>query len=160
MQMQLLAPIESIGAEEKRKSEMGFLNGLLTHFTPEEVMMMVVHLGKRGALKTGEKCHSLYRYLGTAGDDVLAEVNRRRPGSATAEPVHPPTTETFLPEVRDMAARQFEGDISPTEQERLVSEFIAREYPHGFLPPLRVVRSLVAIEWFKNRSSPPCRIAS
>jgi hypothetical protein len=47
----------------------------------------------------------------------------------------------------------FEAAFADDEQSKLVTEFMAREYAHGFTPPMRVVRSLTAMAWYRNPSS-------
>ena len=47
----------------------------------------------------------------------------------------------------------FEAAFADDEQSKLVTEFVAREYSHGFMPPLRVIRSLTARAWFRNSGS-------
>lgn len=42
----------------------------------------------------------------------------------------------------------FEAAFPDNEQSKLVTEFVAREYPHGFTPPMRVIRSLTARAWY------------
>ncbi len=44
----------------------------------------------------------------------------------------------------------FETAFADDEQSKMVTEFMAREYPHGFMPPMRVVRSLAARAWYLN----------
>ena len=48
--------------------------------------------------------------------------------------------------------KSFEAELDGQEQVKLVNEFMAREYPHGFFPPMRVIRTLAAREWFGNGS--------
>ncbi len=47
----------------------------------------------------------------------------------------------------------FEATFADDEQSRLVTEFMTRNYPHGFMPPMRVVRSLTARAWYLNPGS-------
>ena len=47
----------------------------------------------------------------------------------------------------------FEAAFADDEQSKLVTEFVAREYPHGFMPPPRVIRSLTARAWFRSSGS-------
>ncbi len=47
----------------------------------------------------------------------------------------------------------FEAAFADTEQLKLVTDFMAREYPHGFMPPMRVVRSLTARAWYRSSGS-------
>ena len=47
----------------------------------------------------------------------------------------------------------FEAAFADDEQSKLVTDFMAREYPHGFTPPMRVVRSLTARAWYRNSGS-------
>ncbi len=46
--------------------------------------------------------------------------------------------------------RSFESDLGEDEQSKIVNDYMAREYPHGFFPPMRVVRSLAARDWFTS----------
>jgi hypothetical protein len=52
----------------------------------------------------------------------------------------------------EVMLKSFETELDGQEQVKLVNEFMAREYPHGFFPPMRVVRALAAREWFGNGS--------
>lgn len=46
--------------------------------------------------------------------------------------------------------KSFETSLGQDEQSKLVDRFMTREYPHGFFPPMRVIRALAAREWFNN----------
>lgn len=46
--------------------------------------------------------------------------------------------------------QHFETELGGEERTKFVNDFMAREYPHGFLPPMRVVQSLAARDWFKQ----------
>jgi hypothetical protein len=69
----------------------------------------------------------------------------------------PITEETTAidPAVRDEAVRAFENELSPAKQGDLVSHFIDNEFSHGFLPPSRIVRSMVAVSWFQQKRGQP-----
>jgi hypothetical protein len=47
----------------------------------------------------------------------------------------------------------FETAFADDEQSKLVNKFMAREYPHGFMPPMRVIRSLAARAWYLSSGS-------
>jgi len=43
----------------------------------------------------------------------------------------------------------FEHEVPGEEQSQTIKAFMEREFPHGFFPPMRVVRILAAKHWFK-----------
>lgn len=48
----------------------------------------------------------------------------------------------------------FEHGLPADEQSRFIDLFVAREFPHGFFPPMRVVRSLAAKDWWNGSQQP------
>ncbi|MBI4402646.1 MAG: hypothetical protein HY537_00705 [Deltaproteobacteria bacterium] len=58
-------------------------------------------------------------------------------------------------ELKERAIAKFEEEISSQEREGWVTKFIEREFPHGFLPPRKVIFSMAAYDWFisKNKTS-------
>jgi hypothetical protein len=57
------------------------------------------------------------------------------------------TADPLDDEERRRAVLRFESELLPEFQEQHISEFIAQEFPHGFLPPSKVVRSMAAWNW-------------
>ncbi len=43
----------------------------------------------------------------------------------------------------------FEEQLPSTERSKIINDFMAREFPHGFFPPMRVVKVLAAKDWFQ-----------
>ena len=78
-----------------------------------------------------------------------------------------PKTKIFFPEPgtdeptenTEQILQLFESDLGNEEQSRIVNEYMAREYPHGFFPPMRVVRTLAARDWSKTKGQPRNSIA-
>ncbi len=103
---------------------------------------------------TGDRCHSPFRYLATAADDVI-NVARKSPSSSTVYLVKPIVTgEESAPRESGAALNEFETHVEQVQQEKFVTEFIQREYPHGFLSPARVIKSLAAQRWISERQLP------
>jgi len=50
----------------------------------------------------------------------------------------------------ELILQSFEAELHNDEQTRFIHDFMAREYPHGFFPPMRVVRTLAARSWFTH----------
>ena len=56
------------------------------------------------------------------------------------------------PEIRETAITSFENELSELEKEKQISQFVGIEFPHGILPPTRVIRNLVAMNWYQSKS--------
>lgn len=44
----------------------------------------------------------------------------------------------------------FDAEMPSVEQSKFINAFIEREYPHGFFPPMRVIKVLAAKDWFRS----------
>ena len=53
--------------------------------------------------------------------------------------------------LRDDALFAFDNELPERRQNEILAKFVETEFPHGFLPPSRVIRSLVAVSWFQHR---------
>jgi DNA-binding transcriptional ArsR family regulator len=51
---------------------------------------------------------------------------------------------------REEAIERFESEMNDLEKNEIVRRFTEKAFPHGFLPPTKVVRSMAAIEWLIN----------
>jgi hypothetical protein len=67
--------------------------------------------------------------------------------AATAADAAP---EEVSEELRATAVSRFEAELSPELQRQVTDEFTAKAFPHGFFPPTRVLRSLVAVAWLSR----------
>lgn len=47
----------------------------------------------------------------------------------------------------------FEQRLPSHAQEQIIAGYVNREYPHGFLPPARVVKILAAKDWLRSQQS-------
>ncbi len=72
--------------------------------------------------------------------------------AAIADFKMPTDNDTFFGNSEEILTA-FEAALADDEQSKLITEFMTREYPHGFTPPMRVVRSLAAMAWYRNPRS-------
>jgi len=75
---------------------------------------------------------------------------KEAPKARTIISVSNPEQEVSI-EQRQAALETFEESLGESEKETVIKEFISREYPHGYFPPMKVVRMLVASDWFQSR---------
>ena len=141
--------IETFSAPKKRETEVRNLEALLLKYDGTKLRQAVELLDAKGTLR-GEKCHSPFSYLAVAADEVMLRIPT---GAASSAPL--PLTIPISPEENEMesliAMARFETELKPGAQEEFVSGFIEREFPHGFLPPSRVTKTLAAKAWWKQR---------
>ena len=67
----------------------------------------------------------------------------------------PIAMETELDSVPEEAVALFEENVPSETQERIIAGYMNREFPHGFFPPARVVKTLAAKDWFRTRPNYP-----
>lgn len=72
----LLERIEKVRAPEKQRTEKEGLTQLLETHTPEEIATALAYVERNGTL-SGESCHSPFRYLATAIDDLLQTCRKK-----------------------------------------------------------------------------------
>jgi hypothetical protein len=53
----------------------------------------------------------------------------------------------------ETAVQSFELSESVEGQANVVSEYVARELSHGYLPPASILHRLVALDWYKSRTA-------
>ncbi len=51
-------------------------------------------------------------------------------------------------QLRKQSLERFESEVSDSEKDRIIQTFAQEAFPHGFLPPTKVVRSMAAAKWF------------
>lgn len=146
--------VDKFAAPKKREGELRHLDALLAQFKPSNLISAVRYLETKGTLR-GESCHSPFSYLAVAADEVLKRIEKGALGKSI---IAAPTTE--LEQAWEssnveasIALSSFEADLPPAAQEQFLSEFIDKEFPHGFLPPTRVTKSLAAVAWLARRNS-------
>jgi len=153
---EIVRELERTGPVQKRASEAEQLRKLLAFYTPEKINAAVAFVNTRGALVTGERCHSPFRYLATAIDDVLKAVER----CGTASPPHAFSQNEKQIEaasleedkLKAIALARFNSELSSETRTDFLEQFKQREYPHGFSPPDRVVFSLAARDWLSRQT--------
>lgn len=146
----LVERLEKISAPRKRECEAAALEALLKIHAPSTVLDCVTILEKHGVLGTGEPCHSPFRYLLAAIDDVLraAKGTCSTASVASVIPFKQDTTEISAEEAR----AEFDRSLSVEEQAAYLSEFLVREFTFGYTPPTGLAIRLAALDWFQNRT--------
>ena len=156
----LWAEIEQTRPAEKRKSETACLEQLLGNYDAEDLTLALTFLKRNGILGSGDRCHSPFRYLATAAEDVI-KAARKSASLATVHPLHGKsssetgTGEKDAAEDREARAKAlctFQAEVAEEERKRFIADYVQSEYPHGFLPPETIVTTLAAMRWFTGRS--------
>ncbi len=63
--------------------------------------------------------------------------------------------------LREQAIDHFEETLEQDIKKQVIEEFISREFPHGYLPPIAVIRNMAALHWYGQvRNSHSNKIAS
>lgn len=64
------------------------------------------------------------------------------------------TPETSYPSEAEInsAVQFFEQSESEDDQVKAINEYVARELPHGYLPPASILHRLVAVDWYKSHA--------
>jgi len=52
----------------------------------------------------------------------------------------------------EVAVVEFESNLSEKMRQKITEEFVAREYSHGIYPPAKVIKSLVAMQWYEQQA--------
>lgn len=146
--------MDRFSAPKKRERELRHLEALLSRFKSSDLVGAVLYLETKGTLR-GESCHSPYSYLAVAADEVFKRVQSGPNGSsviAESQIAMEPTCES-KPVEASLALCSFETQLAPGDQEQYLNVFVAREFPHGYLPPTRVTKSLAAMAWLTERTS-------
>ena len=157
---QFASYVEQVKPVTKREMEIFYLNKLLEEFSTEDVATALQYVLRFGVLGRGEKAHSPLRYLATAAKDVIAVA--KKSASSSAVEISKPKLEgeakdgtenggTKDADLCNKAIERFETDVCETERARYIAEFTHEQFPHGFLPPMEVITSLVASRWFRDQ---------
>jgi len=144
--------IESTRPAAKLESEKECAFELLAEYSAEDLAIAVNHLQQNGVLGTGEPCHSPFRYLMSAAEQVLAQVSRVQKKQAQVSPnVIMQSNDTAEP--YEEAIPLFENRLSDDAKQQYIAKYIEVELPHGFLPPQGVLRKLAALRWYTEQRS-------
>lgn len=145
--------IARIRAANKQKSERECLTKLLKTYAPKELEMAVSFLEKNGVLGTRQPCHSLFKYLLSAADDVIKAATKR----CHVQPVGAVSCDLELEQSRQVGAaavEAFENELSQAERESFTSRFIEKELSWGYVPSKSLLNRLVAFRWYSERNLP------
>lgn len=155
----LFERIEKIRAPEKQRTEREGLLQLLETHKCEEVTTALAYIEKYGTL-SGESCHSPFRYLATAIDDVLETCLRKGIKPATSfvavskqEEAKAEEEARALEAKRKAAFERFERELSVAEQEQFVSSYVAKEFKFGYQPSNSLAMRLAAVAWFEQQEA-------
>jgi hypothetical protein len=144
--------IEGTRPAAKLESEKECAFELLAEYSAEDIAAAVNYLRQNGVLGTGEPCHSPFRYLLSAAEQVLAQVSKvqekRSQFIPSAQPETSEATEAYAE-----ALPLFENRLSDDAKKQYIAKYIELELPHGFLPPQGVLRKLVALRWYAEQRS-------
>ena len=156
---QFASYIEQVKPAAKRESEIFYLNKLLEEYSTEDVANSLQYVLRFGVLGTGEKAHSPMRYLATAAKEVIAAV-KKNTSLRTIEVEQSETKgetkiesengDSWNVDLRNRALERFKTDVDETDRAKYIAEFTQEQYPHGYLPPIAVITSLVAARWFSK----------
>jgi len=154
---EFFARITKIRAPEKQRTEREGLIRLLETYGGEEIRIALTYVDKYGTL-SGETCHSPFRYLATAMDDVLQLCRKKGINSAAASNSKPVSgnadsqEEKRREEVRKQAAfAAFQNDLTPDARATFVTEYVAKEFAWGYQPSESLAVRLAAMAWFDER---------
>ena len=151
--------IEKIRAPEKQKTERDGLLQLLETHTCEEISTTLAYVDRYGTL-SGESCHSPFRYLATAIDDLLQTC--RKKGFTQAEKADGKGSQNEAKLLRDerqedernrAAIAAFQSELTEEERTKFVSDFVAMEFTFGYKPSDALATRLAAMQWFTGRQS-------
>lgn len=151
--------IDSIRAPEKQKAEREGLMQLLETHQPEELETALAYVEKYGTL-SGEGCHSPFRYLAVAVDDVLQTCRKKGfslPAKLNAS-VRQTESETHRKEQQDAertrsALAAFQNELSTEERANFVEAYVAKQFAWGYKPSGDLAMRLAAVQWFDERQT-------
>ncbi|MBI4402623.1 MAG: replication protein [Deltaproteobacteria bacterium] len=148
----LLGLLAGIRPEAKQESERQCALKLLAEYSAEDLTAAVSYLHRNGILGTRERCHSPFKYLMSAAEQVLAQVRQTQDKSLPlVSNIQVKTTEPS--QAYEEALPLFESQLSEETKQQQMAQYVSVEFPNGFLPPQRVLRRLVAFKWFKEQGS-------
>lgn len=145
----LFERIESIRAPEKQKSERDGLVQLLETHKPSEVETALAYVERYGTL-SGEKCHSPFRYLLVAVDDVLRACGRTGFASKSQMEGNSGDADQEAEQNRNALAA-FQTELTEEERAKFIEAYIAKEFSWGFKPSSDLIVRLAAVQWFGER---------
>lgn len=150
----LFARVERNRAIEKQRTEREALEALLQTHSADEILRAVLHVEQYGT-QLGTACHSLFRYLASAIDDVLRSAHplaakdisiiHFRAGDDTEQSLRPNT------DIENDALAAFRTLLSEEERKILISEYVATNYTFTHTPSPSVAHTLTALKWFRQR---------
>jgi hypothetical protein len=148
----LFARLDRIRAVEKQKSERDCLLQLLQAYSAAELERATSFVERHGILGGREACHSPYRYLISAADDVLKIASRTQ--TPVVNLVAPPEPDPVQSKETSRAAlASFEGTLTPTQREEFVARFVEQEFGWGYVPAKPLLIQLAANSWyFQNQN--------
>jgi len=154
---ELFARITKIRAPEKQRTEREGLIRLLETYGGEEIRIALTYVDKYGTL-SGETCHSPFRYLATAMDDVLQLCRKKGLNLVTTNDSKPIPAdadregENQREEARKKAAFDaFQNELTPDQRSNFVTEYVAKEFAWGYQPSESLAARLAAMAWFGER---------
>ncbi len=155
----LLDRIEKIRAPEKQKTERDGLMQLLETHTCEEISTTLAYVDRYGTL-SGESCHSPFRYLATAIDDVLQTCRKKgftpvaeADGHRSRNEAKSQPDERQEEERKRTALAAFQSELTAEERTKVISDFVAKEFSFGYKPSEGLATRLAAMHWFTGRQS-------
>jgi hypothetical protein len=114
--------------------------------------MAVSYLEKNGILGSKASCHSPFRYLVSAADDVLKVAHRHQP--AVAASVGDVETDSKQIKQRAQAVlAAFESNLTEVERESFISRFVEEEYTWGYVPSKSLLTRLAADRWYAGHQN-------
>jgi len=154
---ELFARITKIRAPDKQRTEREGLIRLLETYGGDEIRIALTYVDKYGTL-SGETCHSPFRYLATAMDDVLQLCRKKGINSVTTNGLKSVPVEANREEEkqREEARKQaafdaFQNELTPGERSTFVTEYVAKEFAWGYQPSESLAARLAAMAWFDER---------
>jgi hypothetical protein len=150
----LFERIEAIRAPEKQRSEREGLIQLLEKYQPTELENALAYVERYGTL-SGEKCHSPFRYLLVAVDDVLRTCGKtsfRIAAKLSAQQVESASRDVEQEAEKNRKALDaFRTEVNDEERSKFIDAYTAKEFSWGFKPSSDLIVRLAAIQWFAER---------
>jgi phage replication O-like protein O len=154
----LLDFTETIRPRSKKESERDFLDQLLLEYLPEEIYGSLQHVQKHGVLGSAESCHSPFRYLSTAIEQVLVCVKRQEKNTLAVSEQHYSEEKGRSEEIErlEIATNAFKSTLTPEEQEAYVDGYIRSKSVGGFCLPRGIAIKLAVSEWYAANHGEKC----
>jgi hypothetical protein len=107
---------------------------------------------KNGILGGRESCHSPFRYLITAADDVL-KVAPRQQRPLVRSATHSALDAEQANERIKAALLAFEGGLSSEQRKDFINRFVEQEFTWGYVPSKPLLTRLAADRWYSQNQS-------